>query len=56
MLNSVYQEMTMLTNMDSFCREYYLQNGHYMANPTMEEIQALLKCGGNWMILSQTRI
>ena len=46
MLNDVYQEMTTLTKVDSFCRDFYLRNGHYMVNPTIEEIKALLEMWG----------
>ena len=56
MLNDVYQEMTTLTKVDSFCRDFYLRNGHYMVNPTIEEIKALLEMWGMLEdVISQSR-
>lgn len=46
MLNDAYREMTALTQMDSFCRDYYLQTGNYMAKPSVEEIKSLLEMWG----------
>ena len=46
MLSDAYREMTALTEMDSFCREYYLRTGNYMAEPSAEEVRSLLQMWG----------
>ncbi len=46
MLQEIYAQMTALTKVDSFCRDYYLRTGHYMDNPSVEEIRSLLVMWG----------
>lgn len=48
MLNDAYLEMTSLSEVDAFCRDYYLKTGQYMEKPSMEEIRNLLRMWGKF--------